>query len=176
VKFNLPFLDAIKQVHAYAKFLKDLYTQKRRTRAHTLKKVFITKQVSSILQHNLSPKFKDPSAPTISCIIRDHKIDKALLDLGAGVNLLPYSVYLQLDLGELKPTPIILQLAYRSTKKPRGIMEDVIIQVKYFYFLVDFIVLDTELMANPTKMIPLICGFPLLATANANINCMTEKL
>jgi hypothetical protein len=53
-------------------------------------------------------------------------------------------------------------------------MEDVIIQVKNFYFLVDFIVLDTELMANPTKMIHLIRGRPLLATANANINYMSE--
>jgi len=55
-------------------------------------------------------------APTISCIIGDYKIDKALLDLGAEVNLLTYSVYLQLGLGELKPTPIILQLADRSPR------------------------------------------------------------
>jgi len=173
VKINLPLLDAIKQVPAYAKFLKDLCTQKRRTRANTPKKVFLTEQVSSILQHSLPPKFKDPGAPTISCIIGDHKIDKALLDLGAGVNLLPYSVYLQLGLGELKPTPIILQLADRSIKKPRGIIEDVIIQVDNFYFPVDFIVLDTEPVANPTKMIPVILGRPFLATANANINCRT---
>jgi hypothetical protein len=135
--------------------------------------VFLTEQVSSILQYSLPPKFKDPGAPTISCIIGDHKIDKALLDLGAGVNLLSYSLYLQLSLGELKPTPIILQLADRSTKKPRGIIEDVIIQVDNFYFPVDFIVLDTEPVANPTKMIPVILGRPFLATANANINCRT---
>jgi uncharacterized coiled-coil protein SlyX len=163
VKINLPLLDAIKQVPAYAKFLKNLCTQKRRTRANTPKKVFLTKQVSSILQHSLPPKFKDPRAPIISCIIGDHKIDKALLDLGAEVNLLPYSVYLQLGLGELKPTPIILQLADQSIKKLRGIIEDVIIQVDNFYFPVDFIVLDTELVANPTKMIPVILGHPFLS-------------
>ncbi len=42
VKINLPLLDAIKQVPAYAKFLKDLCTQKRRTRANTPKKVSLT--------------------------------------------------------------------------------------------------------------------------------------
>jgi hypothetical protein len=104
VKINLPLLDAIRQISSYAKFLKDLCTQKRRTRACTPNKVFVTEKVSSILHHSLPPKFKDPGAPTISCIIRNHKIEKALLDLGAGVNLLPYSVYLLLDLGELKPT------------------------------------------------------------------------
>ncbi|RVW18222.1 hypothetical protein CK203_111985 [Vitis vinifera] len=41
---------------------------------------------------------------------------KALLDLGASVNLLPYSVYKQLGLGELKPTSITLSLADRSVK------------------------------------------------------------
>jgi hypothetical protein len=49
VKINLPLLDAIKQVPAYAKFLKDLCTQKRQTRANTPKKVFFTEQVSSII-------------------------------------------------------------------------------------------------------------------------------
>jgi hypothetical protein len=40
-------------------------------------------------------KYKDPGCPTISCIIGVIQIDKALLDLGANVNLLPYSIYLQ---------------------------------------------------------------------------------
>ncbi|RVW58681.1 hypothetical protein CK203_102763 [Vitis vinifera] len=59
---------------------------------------------------------------------------KALLDLGASVNLLPYSVYKQLGLGELKPTSITLSLADRSVKIPRGIIEDVLVQVDNFYY------------------------------------------
>ncbi|RVW58653.1 hypothetical protein CK203_102752 [Vitis vinifera] len=69
---------------------------------------------------------------------------KALLDLGASVNLLPYSVYKQLGLGELKPTSITLSLADRSVKIPRGIIEDVLVQVDNFYYPVDFVVLDTD--------------------------------
>jgi hypothetical protein len=99
VKINIPLLDAIQQVPAYAKFLKDLCTQKRKSRNHIPKKVLLTEHVSSLIQHNTPPKFKDPGAPTISCIIGQKEIDKALLDLGVGVNLLPYSVYQQLGLG-----------------------------------------------------------------------------
>jgi hypothetical protein len=129
-----------------------------------------------LIQHNVAPKVKDPGAPTISCIIGDHTIDKALLDLGAGVNLLPYSVYEQLGLGELKPTTFILQLADRSVKKPRGIIKDVIIRVDRFYFPVDFIVLDTEPVPNPARFIPVILGRPFLATANACINYRTGEM
>ncbi|XP_073273265.1 uncharacterized protein [Primulina huaijiensis] len=99
VKINIPLLDAIKQVPSYAKFLKDLCTVKRKL--HVKKKAFLAEQVSSILQNNSSLKYKDPGCPTISCIIGENKIKKALLDLGASVNLLPYSVYEKLNLGEL---------------------------------------------------------------------------
>ncbi|RVW77745.1 Retrovirus-related Pol polyprotein from transposon 297 [Vitis vinifera] len=74
----------IKQVPTYAKFLKDLCTIKRGLNVN--KKAFLTEQV----------------------------VEKALLDLGASVNLLPYSVYKKLGLGELKPTSITLSLADRN--------------------------------------------------------------
>ena len=71
-------------------------------------------------------------------------MEKALLNLGASVNLLPYFVYKQLGLGELKPTSIALSLADRSMKIPRGMIEDVLVQVDKFYYPVDFVVLDTD--------------------------------
>jgi len=116
-------------------------------------------------------KYKDLGCPTISCMIGVSQIDKASLDLGASVNLLPYSVYLQLGLGELKPTSMTLQLADRSVKVPRGLIEDVLIKVDKFYFPVDFIVLDIELVQNVGIQILVILGRPFLARANALINC-----
>ncbi|XP_026454318.1 uncharacterized protein LOC113355622 [Papaver somniferum] len=118
VNINIPFLEAIKQIPAYAKFLKDLCTQKRKYHVH--KRAFLTEQVSSIIQNKTPPKFKGPGSPTITCTIGDHIIDRALLDLGTSVNLLPYSVYEKLGLGELKPTHVTLQLADRSVKIPCG--------------------------------------------------------
>jgi len=100
VRINIPLLDAIKQVPSYAKFLKDLCTVKRKL--NVKKKAFLAEQVCVILQNNNALKYKDPGCPTISCFIGEHKIEKALLDLGAIVNLLPYSVFQSLNLGELK--------------------------------------------------------------------------
>ncbi|XP_022886923.1 uncharacterized protein LOC111402855 [Olea europaea var. sylvestris] len=169
VKINIPLLDAIKQVPSYAKFLKDLCTVKRKLNVQ--QKVFLTENVSSIVQQNTPPKFKDPSCPTISCVIGNNRIERALLDLGSSVNLLPFSVYEQLGLGELKPTTTTLQLADRSVKVPRGVVEDVLVQIDKFYFPVDFIVLDTHPVLNSNAQIPVILGRPFLATSNALINC-----
>ncbi|XP_075644933.1 uncharacterized protein LOC142615902 [Castanea sativa] len=169
VQINIPFLDAIQQVPAYAKFLKDLVTMKRKT--NVPKKAFLIEQVSSIMQNKYLVKCKDLGSPRISCKIGDRLIERALLDLGASVNLLSYSIYLQLGLGELKPTTMTLQLADRSVKIPRGIVEDVLIKVDAFYFPGDFVVLDTESALNANTQIHVILGRPCLATSNALINC-----
>ena len=116
-------------------------------------------------------KYKDLGCPTISVMIGGTLVEKALLDLGASVNLLPYSVYKQLGLGELKPTSITLSLADRSVKIPRGIVEDVLVQVDNFYYTVDFLVLDTDPIVKETNHVPIILGRPFLATSNVIINC-----
>ena len=86
------------------------------------------------------------------------------------MNLMSYSVYKQLGLGELKPTNITLLLANRSVKIPKGIVEDVLVKIDKFYYLVDFVVLDTEAIASEPNHVPIILGRPFLATANAIIN------
>ena len=159
----------IKQVPTYAKFLKDLCTVKRGLGIE--KKAFLTEQVSATIQSKTLVKYKDPGSPTISVNIGGTCIDKALLDLGASVNLLPYSVYKQLGLGELKPTNITLSFADRSVKIPKGIVEDVLVKVDKFYYPMDFVVLDTEPIASWPNHVPIILGRPFLATSNAIINC-----
>ena len=158
----------IKQVPTYAKFLKDLCTVKRGLNVD--KKDFLIEQVSAIIQCKTPVKYKDPGCLTISVNVGGTCVEKALLYLGASVNLLPYSVYKQLGLGELKPTSITLSLADRSIKIPKGNMEDVLIQVDKFYYHVDFVVLDTEPVAMRANYMPIILGRPFLATSNAIIN------
>ena len=96
VKLNIPLLDAIKQIPSYAKFLKDLCTMKRKLGVH--KEAFMTEQSTSLIRNNLPPKYKDPGSPTISIVVGNSKLGHALVDLGASVNLLPYSVYVDLGL------------------------------------------------------------------------------
>ena len=166
MKVNIPLLDMIKQVPTYAKFLKDLCTMKRGLNVD--KKAFLTEQCHHSEQD--PDEIQGSRIPTISVNIGGTCIDKALLDLGASVNLLPYSVYKQLGLGELKPTNITLSLADRSIKIPKGIVEDVLLKVDKFYYSVDFVVLDTEPVAGGTNQVPIILGRPFLATSNAIIN------
>ena len=87
------------------------------------------------------------------------------------MNFLSYSVYKQLGLGELKPTSITVSLVDRSVKIPRGMIEDVLVQVDNFYYLVDFVVLDTDPIFKGTNYVPIILRIPFLATSNAIINC-----
>ena len=87
VKVNIPLLDMIKQVPTYAKILKDLCTVKRGLNVD--KKAFLIEQVSAIIQSKTPVKYKDLGSPTILVNIRGTCVDKALLDLGASVKLLP---------------------------------------------------------------------------------------
>ena len=169
MKLNIPLLDAIKHIPSYAKFLKDLCTVKRKLCVN--KEAFMTEQSTSLIRNNLPPKYKDPGSPTISIVVGNSKLGHALVDLGVSVNLLPYSVYVDLGLGELEPTNITLQLADHSMKIPRGIGKDVLVQVDKFYFPVDFVVLDTQPVVNQGTQFPVILGRPFLATANAIIHC-----
>ena len=158
VRINISMLDAIKQIPSYAKFMKDLCIDKRKL--HIKEMTMINESQNAILQCKYVTKYKHPDCPTISCIIGGYRIDRALLDLGSSVNLFSYYVYKELDLKELKPTRVKLELVDRSFKVPRGIVEDVLIQVDTIYYTINFIILDTQ----PTKSesskhhIPVILG------------------
>jgi hypothetical protein len=134
----------------------------------------LTEEVSAVLLRKLLPKLKDLGSFTIPCKISDHDFEQALLDLGAGVNLLPYTVYETLGLGELKPTSITLQLADRSIKRPRGILEDVLVKVGEFILLADFIVLDMEESPMPLPL-PIILGRPFIRIVDTKI-CVKRVL
>ena len=91
------------------------------------KKVFLATNISELLSGLILVKYKDPGYPTIACTIGQAEISHALFDLGASINLLPFSVYQQLGLGDLSPTRVTVQLADRLVKVPRGKINDVLI-------------------------------------------------
>src|SRR3954466_700622 len=105
-------------------------------------------------------------------MIGETQFNNALCDLGASVNLMPFSLFEKLGFEDVKPKTISLQLAARSIVYPRGIIEDMLIKVKHFIFPVDFIVLDMEEDRN----IPLILGRPFLRTARTIIDVAKGKL
>jgi len=130
VQINVPLLDAIQQVPSYAKFLKEMCTKKRKTQVP--KKVFLASNISELFTGPIPEKYKDPGSPTISCVIGQTTINRALLDLGASINLLPFFVYQQLGLGDLRLTQMTIQLADRSVKRPKGEIHDVLVRIGEF--------------------------------------------
>ncbi|XP_038698191.1 uncharacterized protein LOC119995812 [Tripterygium wilfordii] len=95
VHINIPLLDAIKQIPSYAKFLKDVCTNKRKFAEH--ERVMLNEECSAVLLNKLLPKLKDLGSFTIPCVIGNLRFDKALIDLGASVNLMPLSIFQQLE-------------------------------------------------------------------------------
>ena len=112
-------IDAIKQVFGYAKFLKELYTNKRKLKGNEV--VSVGETCSAIFQKKLPPKLKDPGSFTIPITIGKTRFGKAMLDLGASINVMPYSVFTSLHLDNLKETDVVIQLADRSNAYPRGV-------------------------------------------------------
>ena len=115
---NVPLLDAIQQVPAYAKFLKDMCAKNSKT--NVPQKVFLVTNISKLLSSPITVKYKDLGCPKISGTIGQTEISQALLDLGVSINLLPRFVYQQLGLGELRPTRVTIQLVYQFVKVFKG--------------------------------------------------------
>src|SRR5262249_9057736 len=106
----------------YVKYLKEIMSNKRKL--EDLARITLSEECLAILQNKLPQKLKDPGSFTIPCTIGLLSIDRALADLGAGINLMPYFVFRKLGLAEPKPTRMSIQLADRSTRYPRGIIEN----------------------------------------------------
>ncbi|KAM1535609.1 hypothetical protein ACFX1Z_014594 [Malus domestica] len=173
VQVNIPLLDAIKQVPRYAKFLKELCTTRRRISNKEV--VQVSENVSAVLQRKLPPKCKDPGSFTIPCVIGNTKFEHAMLDLGASINVMPYSIYESMNLGELKNDGVIIQLADRSNAYPKGVLEDVLVQVDNLIFPADFYVLEMEDSPNVTPL-PILLGRPFMKTARTKIDVFKGTL
>ena len=153
----------------YAKFLKDVLTKKNRY-IHS-DTIVVEGNCSVVIQRILPPKHKDPGVVTIPCSIGEVAIGKALIDLGASINLMSLSMCRRLGEIEIMPTRMTLQLADRSITRPYGVIEDVLVKVKHLIFPVDFMVIDIEEDAN----IPLILGRPFMSTTSCMVD-MGKKI
>ncbi|CAN6576790.1 unnamed protein product [Malus baccata var. baccata] len=173
VQVNIPLLDAIKQVPRYAKFLKEFCTTRKRM--STKEVVKVGENVSAILQRKLPPKCKDPGSFTIPCVIGNTRFESAMLDLGASINVMPYSIYASMNLGALKNDGVRMQLADRSNAYPKGVLEDVLVQVNHLVFPTDFYVLEMD-ESDHAPSLPILLGRPFMKTARTKIDVYSGTL
>ena len=147
----------------YSKFMKDILTKKGKYIDN--ENIVVGGNYSAIIQRKLPKKFKDPGSVTIPCTIGKEAINKALIDLGASINL-PMSMCKKIENLKIDPSKMTLQLEDRSITRPYGVVEDVLVKVRHFIFLVDFVIMDIE----EDIEIPLILGRPFMLTANCVVD------
>ncbi|KAK5839128.1 hypothetical protein PVK06_007892 [Gossypium arboreum] len=152
------------------KFLKELLSNKRKLDATS--HVELNAVCSAILKNELPNKLKDPGSFTIPCLIGSLSVNNALADLGTSINVMPYKMFKRLGLGKPKQTRMSIQLADKTVRFPKGIIEDVLVKIDKFIYPVDFIILDMD----EDNGVPLILGRPFLATARTIINVGTGEL
>ncbi|XP_070006287.1 uncharacterized protein [Nicotiana sylvestris] len=140
LSINVPLVEALEPISGYAKFMKDLVTKKRSINCESIK---MTHQVNAIV-HLMAPNLEDPGAFTIPCTIGSADFAKALCDLRVHINLMPYSVFKTLEIGQPRPTSMRLQMEDRTMKRPLGIIDDVLVLVDKFILPADFVILDCE--------------------------------
>ncbi|XP_049366634.1 uncharacterized protein LOC125831500 [Solanum verrucosum] len=132
VHINLLLVDVLQGIPRYTKYVKEIVANKMRLIEYET--VALTEECSSRIQNKLPTKLKDPGSFTVQITIGQSIYARGLCDLGASINLMPTSLHKKLGLGSPKPTTIILQLADRSVVRPKGIVEDVLVQVGSLIF------------------------------------------
>ncbi|KAL7595224.1 hypothetical protein Lser_V15G30858 [Lactuca serriola] len=111
----------------------------------------------------------------IPCSIGDLHVESAMLDLGASINVMPYSIFQSLNVGPLEEIGVIIQLADKSSVFPRGVLEDVLVQVNQLVFPADFYVIDLD-EKTPSKSSMILLGRPFMNTAHTIIDVHNGKI
>ncbi|GKC85885.1 reverse transcriptase domain-containing protein [Tanacetum coccineum] len=170
VRINVPLIDVLAGMPNYGKFLKELISNKHKI--EQISAAFLSDESSAVIQNKVPPKLRDTGSFLIPCNFNKTFSCNALSDLGASINLMPYSLYAKLSLETLKPTKISIRLADRSFQYPVGIAENMLVEVGKFTFPANFVILEME----EDSKVPLILGRPFLHTTDAIIRVKQKQL
>ncbi|GKB46106.1 reverse transcriptase domain-containing protein [Tanacetum coccineum] len=151
LRFDISFADALLLMPRFAPTIKSLLMNKEKLLE--LAKIPLNENCSAMLLKKLPEKLGDPGKFLIPCNFLGMDVYNALADLGAGINLMPLSIWKNLSLPELTPTRMTLELEDRSITRLKGVAEDVFVKVGSFHFPTDFVVVDFEV--DPRVPVPL---------------------
>ena len=170
VRLNVPLIDILAGMPKYGKFLKELLNNK--SKLEQVSATSLNEECSAIVENKIPPKLGDPGSFLIPCTLGNNVTCDALADLGASINLMPYSLYSKLSINTLKPTKMSIRLANHTYQYPVGIAENMLVQIGKFVFPVDFVILEMK----EDRQVPLILGRPFLNTADAIIKVKGKEL
>ncbi|GJS06593.1 reverse transcriptase domain-containing protein [Tanacetum coccineum] len=170
MSFKISFMDALTLMPKFASTLKALTGNKEKL--SEMARTPLNEYCSAVILNKLPEKLGDLDRFLIPCKFPGMDECLALADLGASINLMPFSVWKKLNLPDLTPTCMTLELADRSISRPIGIAKDVNVKVGVFQFPADFVVVDFE----PDPRVPLILGRCFLKTSRALIDVYEGEL
>nr|GEZ93540.1 reverse transcriptase domain-containing protein [Tanacetum cinerariifolium] len=170
MSFEVSLADALILMPKFASTLKALIENKEKL--SEMARTPLNEHFSAVLLKKLPKKLGDPGKFLIPCDFPGMTECLALADLGASINLLPFSMWKRLSLPDLTPICMTLDLADRSISRPVGVAEDVYVKVGSFHFLADLGVVDFD--ADPR--VPLILGRSFLKTRRALIYVFKGEL
>ncbi|KAL7585644.1 hypothetical protein Lser_V15G44581 [Lactuca serriola] len=166
-----PILKEYKQVLPFPSRLKSMKHERENEEImDTFRKV-----KNAILQKDLPPKCKHPRIILIPCKLGSLNFSKVVCDLGTSINVFPFSIFEKLKLGSLQKTGTIIQLADYSTLHPKGVLEDVLVQVNVLIFPAYFYILDMSNLDVSDKN-SIIFGMPFMETAKSKIDVFASTL
>ncbi|GJU71201.1 reverse transcriptase domain-containing protein [Tanacetum coccineum] len=168
--FELSFANALLYMPKFAPMFRKLLKEK--DKIIELTKTLVNENCLAVILKKFPKKLGDPGRFLIPCDFPKMNECLALADLGASINLMPFSIWRELNLPALTKTRMILELADRTISTPIGIADDVFIKVGMFFFPVDFVVVDY--VVDP--QVPLILGRPFLRTARALIDVHGKQM
>lgn len=133
------FIESIAEMSRYMKFIKYLISNRRELEKAS--KIILNEQGSTTIMQDIPTKMRDPGSLKISYEFGNSTKMNSLADSGASINLMPYFFYQKLNLSELKTTIMAIHMENRSITYPRGIIEDLLVKIGKFVFLINFVVL-----------------------------------
>ncbi|XP_042016295.1 uncharacterized protein LOC121764321 [Salvia splendens] len=129
-----------------------------------------TENVTGVIQSSdLPPKEADPGVFTLPISIRNVQMAQAMCDLGASINIMPYSIYEKLEDAKLVKTDMEIQLADVSCIYPEGVLEDELVKVNKFMYPTDFFFIKTT-EPGAEESVGILLGRPFLSTASTVID------
>ncbi|GKE55774.1 zinc knuckle CX2CX4HX4C containing protein, partial [Tanacetum coccineum] len=148
----------------------DLVENKPKTKED--EEIRMNPRCSALLHNHLPAKEQDPRSFILPYSIGKLDFNNALADLGASINVMPLSMYKHLGIGKLELINMVNEMVDNTKCTPKGIVENLLIKIDKFIFLVDFVILD---MVENLRM-PIILVRPLLATAHANVDIFRKTI
>ncbi|GJV35947.1 transposon ty3-I gag-pol polyprotein [Tanacetum coccineum] len=170
LKINRSLIRVVKQMPEYLMYVKDVFSSKKPI--VEMEAVRLNNRCTTVLQNQLPPRENDPGSFTLPYLIGSSNIRSAFVDLEASINVMPFSMFKKLQIRNLQLTNMMVEMADKSKKAPKGIIENVLVQINKFIFSVDFVVIDMVEDHN----VPLILGRPFLETAYAHIDIFNRHI